>query len=97
MPKKHRALLTAHFEAPKHTVTWDRLAKAVGYESGRAVNLQYGTLAHRVANILGVFKKPQGFWIFVFADCYDFSRATSQANRGTLHFVLKQPGFRHPS
>ena len=42
--ENHIALLKAHFKAPKHTTTWARLAKAVGYPGGDAVNMQYGAL-----------------------------------------------------
>ena len=54
IPENHVAFLQAHFKAPKHTATWAQLAEEVGYASGDTVNLQYGTLAHRVAEQLGI-------------------------------------------
>lgn len=86
IPSQHRALLQAHFESPEHTATWERLAGAVGYVSGRAVNLQYGTLARRVARQLGLTDPPQGFWLFVLADWGDKKDAS-----GHTAFVLRQP------
>lgn len=67
--EKHRELLQAHFEAPRHTRTYAQLAKDVGYANYGAVNLQYGILAHRVAEGLGIFALPtQGFWGIVLVD-----------------------------
>ena len=68
VPPKHIELLQAHFEAPRHTATVRQLAKAVGYRSYRTVNMQYGTLAHRVASRLGVVERPNGFWLYVAVD-----------------------------
>lgn len=53
LPVKHRALLIAHYDAPEHTLTAAQLARAVGYPSFSAVNLQYGTLAKRMCGLLG--------------------------------------------
>jgi predicted HNH restriction endonuclease len=67
IPEKHADLLRAHYAAPEHTATWKELADAVGYPSGNAVNLQYGTFAKRVALQLGIDSAP-GFWLHVLAD-----------------------------
>lgn len=48
----HRAMLTAHYHAPKHTMTTPALAKAAGYENYGAVNLQYGRLGRMLADSL---------------------------------------------
>jgi hypothetical protein len=55
---KHLALLQAHFNAPEHTATWEQLAAAVGYDGYRAVSLQYGRFAGRIACQLGLREKP---------------------------------------
>lgn len=36
--ESHKALLTAHFNAPDHTATWAELAETVGFASGKMVN-----------------------------------------------------------
>jgi hypothetical protein len=53
MPLKHRLMLEAHYRAPARTVTARSLAKSVGYSNYNAVNLQYGTLARQMCDILG--------------------------------------------
>lgn len=85
IPSRHRALLQAHFEAPEHTATWARLAGAVGYANGNAVNLQYGTLAGRVARQLGIVDPPNGFWLFVLADWSE-----KKDSNGHTAFVLRR-------
>lgn len=93
VPEKHLELLRAHFEAPQHTATASQLARAVGYPNYKSVNLQYGRLAHRVANRLGVVEHPvcprvrgrnKGSWLFVLVDW-----AVEQS--GDTRFVLRQP------
>lgn len=62
--ESHLRLLQAH--ARKPIAAWAQLAKRVGYENRNAVQLQYGTLARRVAGYLGVSELPeQGFWLCV--------------------------------
>lgn len=85
IPDKHLDLLRAHFDAPNHTATANELAKAVGDTSYRAVNLQYGTLAGRVAERLGIIQKPNGFWFSVLADWDEEQPA------GDTRFVLRKP------
>lgn len=87
LPSKHLALLRLHHAAPNHTTTWKRLAAAVGYHRGSDVNLQYGRLAHRVADQLGIRKKPRGFWLFVLVDWADECDPES----GHTAFVLRAP------
>lgn len=53
MPARHRLLLEAHYRAPGRTMTARSLAHRVGYAHYGAVNLQYGTLARRICEILG--------------------------------------------
>jgi hypothetical protein len=65
LPDKHLAMLKSHCSAPHCTVTWAELAQHVGYPDFRTVNLQYGILAHRVAEHLGVNEAPNDFWLLV--------------------------------
>jgi len=53
MPPKHRLMLVVHYHAPARTVTARQLAALVGYAHYGAVNMQYGTLARGVCEILG--------------------------------------------
>jgi hypothetical protein len=82
----HVALMQAHFKAPQNTTTWAQLAKAVGYANGNAVNLQYGTLASRVAYYLGIPEPPEGFWLFVLVKW-----AEEMDSSGHTAFVLRRP------
>lgn len=54
MPPKHRLLLEVHYRAPGRRLTARKLAEKVGYASFGAVNLQYGTLARKICDILGI-------------------------------------------
>jgi hypothetical protein len=54
LPPKHRRMLVEHYNAPGRTVTARSLAAAVGYPNFNSVNLQYGTLARRICEILGL-------------------------------------------
>lgn len=86
IPEKHISLLQAHFEAPGHTLTARQLARAVGYPNYNSVNLQYGTLARRVASRLGVVEPPNGFWLFVLVDWANIDDPS-----GETLFVLRIP------
>lgn len=87
IPQKHLAMLQAHFDSQNHTTTWAQLAESVGYSNGKAVNLQYGKLAKRVAHSLGINEAPQGFWLYVLAGWGDELDAMS----GHTTFVLRRP------
>ncbi len=54
MPLKHRLMLEVHYRAPGRRLTARQLAEKVGYASFGAVNLQYGTLARKICDILGL-------------------------------------------
>jgi hypothetical protein len=54
MPPRHRLLLEVHYRAPGRRLTARKLAEQVGYASFGAVNLQYGTLARKICDILGL-------------------------------------------
>jgi hypothetical protein len=45
-------MLRAHCRAPNHTLSTGRLAQEVGYPNYASANMQYGTLAHHVADAL---------------------------------------------
>lgn len=45
--------LAAHYAAPKRALNMRRLARSAGYASWRAMNLQYGLLAARLASAIG--------------------------------------------
>ena len=88
---KHLALLQAHFYAPDHTATWEQLAADVGYDGGRAVNLQYGRFAERIARKLSLRDKPHDpngnrwwLWVLVRAKGRD-------PESGHTAFVLRRP------
>jgi hypothetical protein len=71
---KQRDLFSKHYSALGHTITWEDLAIGVGYANRNAVQLQYGTLARRLANHLGIDKAPRAdhfigeFWGYVLCD-----------------------------
>lgn len=52
------AMLRAHYRAPNHTISTARLAQDVGYPNFSSVNLQYGILAHHVADALHITLPP---------------------------------------
>jgi hypothetical protein len=89
IPDNHLALLRAHYAAPDHTATWAQLAAAVGYANGSAVNLQYGRLARRVAERLGVTEPPNDFWLYVLAEW----AANRDSASGHTAFVLRRPAI----
>jgi hypothetical protein len=98
---KHLALLKEHFNAPDHTITWWKLAEKVGYRNFNAVNLQYGTLAERVAGQLGLHEKPEcpsgekaWVWVLVhWADERDASGDTAFVLRPEVVEALERLGF----
>jgi hypothetical protein len=59
---EYAALLRAHYRAPAHTASTERLAKELGYASYAVANGRYGELAHKVADALGLVlpKTPSG-------------------------------------
>lgn len=51
---KHIEILRENYRAPDHTLTATQMADAVGYKNYRAACLQYGTLARKVMDRLGI-------------------------------------------
>ena len=85
VPAKHEALLRAHLRASCHSASAEELALAVGYRNFQSVNLQYGTLARRVASHLGITQEPEvGFWLWVLVKW-----AKSRSPAGHTRFVLR--------
>jgi hypothetical protein len=46
--------LLAHYKAKKKTSTATKLAEMSGYKNHGGINLQYGKLAHQIADKIGV-------------------------------------------
>lgn len=86
VPPRHVEMLREHYLSPKHTTTWPELARKVGYINGDAVHIQYGRFAARIANELGIHKKPEGFWLYVIAKW-----APALDSKGHTRFVLRAP------
>lgn len=68
MPPGHRRMLESHYNAPRRTVTARSLAAAVGYPNFNSVNLQYGTLARKICEILGLRLKFHAFVLVEFVN-----------------------------
>ena len=49
---KQLQFLTAHYRAPGRATTAAKLARAVKYQSWRAINLRYGLLAQAIADAM---------------------------------------------
>ncbi len=58
--ENHIAILRCHARAPERTRTAAQLAREVGYPSYSAINLQYGLLAARVGEALGLHDSSLG-------------------------------------
>jgi hypothetical protein len=65
---KYLDLPKAQYSSPNHTITATKLAQAVCYENYNAANLQYGSLGHELAEVLGYTPpvrnngEPMWFW-----------------------------------
>ena len=53
LPQAHLSMLQAQCQTHDHSITATKLAEAAGYENFNAANLQYGTLASKVAKHIG--------------------------------------------
>ena len=54
LTEKQHAVLRAHYEAPHRALTVTMMAKAARYKNYGGINLQYGGLAKRLGDNLGV-------------------------------------------
>lgn len=53
LPQTHLLMLQTQCKAHDHSITATKLAEAVGYENFNAANLQYGSLASKIAKHIG--------------------------------------------
>jgi hypothetical protein len=82
----HIKLLITHYKAPKHTATAEWLAQKMGWRDYRAVNMHYGMMAHRVADLLGWPKPGVDAWVF---NLFDWTDPYSVDSHGHVRFVQK--------
>lgn len=75
---RQRAFLRAHFEADGRAMTVTKLAKAAPYASWRGINLQYGKLAVRIGDELGLSNPTMD----LLADCIRPKELTNE------HWIL---------
>ena len=90
--KHHISMLNAHLKASGHAVTWENLAKQIGYRQGRAVNLHYGKFAKRICEQLGLKDKPidkngNDWWLWALVR---WNKKPNSKSRHTV-FVLRKP------
>jgi hypothetical protein len=69
LPASYDAMLLAHRNAPKHTLTATQLAEAAGYSGWNGANLHYGKLGQMLAEELGYTPptRPNGSVIYTAA------------------------------
>lgn len=76
--------LQAHYSSPGRASTATNLARAAGYRNFNALNLQYGTLARRIGEALGVREATLGLLL-------EFNEPFSLTNE---HWILSmRPEF----
>jgi hypothetical protein len=76
--------LQAHYSSPGRASTASNLARAAGYKNFNALNLQYGTLARRIGEALGVYDARLDFLL-------EFNEPASLTNE---HWILSmRPAF----
>ena len=84
------AMLKAHCRAPAHTITALQLAREVGYSNYSSANLQYGTLAHHIADALhytpGPFSTGNPHWWRTLASGND---GTPQTEDGHFEWIMR--------
>ena len=81
--QKDLALLRSHCRAPNHTISAVQLAKEFNLPNHNTANMQYGTLAHHIADALhyrpGPFPDGQPHWWFTFAYWNEDSEETDKS------------------
>jgi len=60
-----RDMLIGHASAPDQTLCMREIAHLGGYDSFHSANLQYGELAHRLAEALGIYRLE--YWVYCIA------------------------------
>lgn len=87
---KDLTMLRTHCRASKHTITAGQLAQEIGYPNYSSANLQYGILAHHVADALhyipGPFSTGNPHWWRTLAYGND---DTPQSEDGHYEWVLR--------
>jgi hypothetical protein len=63
--KKQKLFLQAHYSAKNQTSTATKLATKVGYKNHGGINLQYGKLAKRPADKLGLYLGPDPYMLLL--------------------------------
>lgn len=91
---KHLAMLVAHCRAPSHTISTARLAEEVDYPDHNTVNMQYGKLAHDVADALhyrpGPFSSGDPHWWRTLANGKDSAPQTDDGYEWIMRPELVQ-------
>jgi hypothetical protein len=83
MTLNHLLLLQRHYHSPGRTATARELADKIGYSDWRGVNLQYGLLAKRLCEVLGV--EIDGESVYILATF----RREAGVKDGELQFVMR--------
>ena len=87
---KFLQMLRAQYESPNHTITATKIAEKVGYENYNAANMQFGTLGHEIADVLGYVppsrKKGEPMWFWTISSGNDASPETID---GHYEFVMR--------
>jgi hypothetical protein len=83
-------MLKAQYSSDKHTITATNLANAVGFQNFNAANLQYGTMAHLIADYLlyipPLRKDGTPMWFLTLSEGNDASDETVD---GHFEFVMR--------
>lgn len=87
---KYLDMLRAQYEAEGHSITATNLAKAVGFQNFNAANLQYGTMAHLIADSFSytppLRKSGEPMWILTLSEETAASASTEDAH---FEFVMR--------
>ena len=85
LSEEHLAMLRVHWAAPRRTVSMAQLARAANYPEGYYANIQYGSLARRIARFAGIKITPQRIALNAVATWSDDSRDP----RGHFAFTMR--------
>ena len=86
---KYLQMLKAQYTSENHTITATNLALSVGFKNFNAANLQYGTMAHLIADYVGYNppsrKNGEPMWFFTLSDG---NEASDETVDGHFEFVM---------
>lgn len=84
------AMLRAQFRSPNQTITATKLAAEVGFKEYSGANLQYGSLARAVAEVLGYTpdKRPDGTTRWWRALAYTHANA-AESEDGHFQWIMR--------